>query len=284
MHMTLLERPPQRDGTSDSPSASRPATAKPTPTIRRPRLLQRIVVVVLVAIAGWHCAATYLWIAPGTAIREALPDGMLSSYMNPLFDQNWSVFAPDPIDGNYALEVRATVIGDGGREVTEWVDATEAEQSMLAGTLLQARAGIVGHKQAMKYYTAYFDLSEEQRGVIADGYFEGEWVERLRSAVIEVEGESETVWTYLRQEWKATAYATQVARATWGDDVEQVQYRISRSNVVALENRDDPDAVPAPTYIDSGWRGLVDRKNQSDSAFADVFRSLVADQTGNDDE
>jgi hypothetical protein len=272
--MTLLEKPPVREETSEPPRLPQPERARSERTGVR-LVLRRVVVTALVAVSAWHGAATYLWVAPSTPIRDMLPDGVLNSYMDPMFAQAWSVFAPEPIDGDYRVKVRASVVGeDGTSRTTEWVDASAAETSQLAGTLMQSRAGIVAHKLAMKYYERYFDLSDEQRDVVSLNYYRDEWTGRLRADLEAVEGESPEVNTFLRQEWNATAYATQVARAVWGDDVEQVQYSVSRKQVAPMDATDDREAAPEPVVLDSGWRGPVVREGQNEDAFTDAFLSF----------
>ena len=67
--------------------------------------------------------------------------------------------------------------------------------------------------------------------------------------------------------------ATQVALAIWGDDVERIQYRATRQNVIPFAQRKDPDAErPGIQYSPSGWRGLITVEGQNDDAFAKVFR------------
>jgi hypothetical protein len=73
----------------------------------------------------------------------------------------------------------------------------------------------------------------------------------------------------------ATAYATQVAYAIWGADaVVEVQYRVSRQNVVPFAQRNNPNAQrPDPTFSTTGWRLPIEEEGQSREDFADVFRT-----------
>lgn len=249
----------------------------PDPSRKRPSVLQRIVVVALVALAAWHAAATFLIVAPRTAIRDAIPAAVLDGYAYPMFGQVWNVFAPDPISGDYRLSVRAIVKNDdGSTEVTGWVEAMSTEATMLSGNLMPPRAASVAHHQSLNSYLAYFKLTEAQRQIVFSNFYEGDdWAQQLQSSLESVEGASAETDAYLWQEWRATAYATQVAQAMWGKDaVQQVQYEVSQKSVVPFEYRDDPDAQGAITTIATGWRGTIVRDGQDDQAFADIFRSL----------
>ncbi|WP_256999506.1 DUF5819 family protein, partial [Microbacterium sp. SZ1] len=44
----------------------------------------------------WHVGASFLWIAPYSALREIPTQEVLAGYMLPMFGQSWSVFAPEP--------------------------------------------------------------------------------------------------------------------------------------------------------------------------------------------
>ncbi|WP_258728642.1 DUF5819 family protein [Bacillus atrophaeus] len=52
---------------------------------------------------------------------------LISSYMNPLFTQNWQLFAPDPVSTNNNIICRGTFTNNKGqKEHTEWIDITES--------------------------------------------------------------------------------------------------------------------------------------------------------------
>ena len=90
--------------------------------------LKRTIMVIAMALTGFHLFATFLWIAPSSALREVIPGDLLSKYMIPMWGQSWSVFAPEPINGDYYFDVRAVVsTPDGGEETTDWVRATDVE-------------------------------------------------------------------------------------------------------------------------------------------------------------
>ncbi|WP_051172789.1 DUF5819 family protein [Microbacterium indicum] len=243
-----------------------------TPLKRRRPWWVRTIALVAVIFTAWHVFATFLWIAPYSPAREIVPAKMLSGYMLPMFGQSWSVFAPEPINGDYRFEVRAIVDG----EETEWVSATDVELQMIRYKLFTPRAGIVGQDVSSQFRDAWSDLNDAQKDISDLNYFKDEWDTRMTSALTDAagDGKQSTVDAYVEQEHRATAYATQVALAIWGDDVERVQFQATRQNVIPFEERHDPDAEERPIqYAPTGWRGLVINDGQSDEAFADVFRS-----------
>lgn len=240
----------------------------PDKTLPRRRLVTRIVMVLAVAVTAWHVLASFLWIAPSSPLREVVGQKTLSAYMLPVFGQSWSVFAPEPINGDYRFEVRALVDG----EETEWVSASDVELSMIRYHLFTPRAGIQAMDVSSQFKGAWADLNEDQQAVAELNYFKDAWEDRMAEAMTAY-GDEDVVEDYVDQEHRATAYATQVAYAIWGDGVERVQFRATRQNVIPFEERHDPETErPAIQYSPTGWRAPVIEDGQSQQAFADVFR------------
>ena len=244
---------------------------------------RRSILVVLCAITAWHIFASFLWIGPYSGLRQVVPGDLLRSYMIPMFGQSWSVFAPEPINGDYRLQIRATVgEGDDARD-TGFVDATAAELSMLTNNLTPPRAAIQASEVASAMFNAYNKLSDEQKEIVALGYYNGDdWHDRLRSALLATGGESAAT-AYLAAEERVNAYATQVAYAVWGGDITHVQFAVSRQNVVPFAERHNPAAErPAVQPVPSGFRGLIEYPGQSRDAFAAVFLRAL-DRSGQGD-
>lgn len=251
-------------------------TEAPAPEHSRLTTLKRVAILLGVFFTAWHIFATFLWIAPGSGLRQVVPGTMLHDYMIPMHGQSWSVFAPNPINGDYRLQVRA-VVGEGAQaEETEWVDATAAEVTMLTHNLFPPRASNSAMDVASRFKGAYDKLNDGQQDIVALGYYEGDdWRDRLEQALV-AQGNESAVPDYLKMERLADAYATQVAYAMWGPDVQQVQFIVSRQNVIPFAERNDPDAErPAVQPAPTGWRGLIVEPGQSQERFAEIFLAGV---------
>lgn len=254
-------------GGSGDPRAATAVVGEKKPSRRR--LSIRIAMVVAVAFTAWHVFASFLWIAPWAPLREVVPAKMLSGYMIPMFGQSWSVFAPAPINGDNRLDVRAIVDG----ETTEWISATDVELSMIQYNLFPPRAGIQAEGVASDFRRAWGDLTEEQQAIAELNYFKADWEQRMSDELLEYADDATAIDAYIAEEHRTTAYATQVARAIWGDDVERVQFQVTRQNVIPFASRNDPDAErPGVQHSPTGWRGLVVNDGQSDENFGSVFR------------
>lgn len=271
---------PKRNSASTStaePSAGSPGARA------KPKIWVRIVAVLAVILTAWHVFASFLWIAPYSEnAREVVPGDMLSSYMIPLFGQSWSVFAPEPINGDYHFNVRAIITNaEGIEETTGWVSATDVELSMLKYNLFPPRGGIQSSELASSYKGAFDGMSEVDRAVIGGDFAVSGWEVGLRAALEQqedtsggsAEARTKKIDELLGEEHRSAAYATQVARAIWGDSVSQVQFRVSRQNIIPFKERHNPDAVrPEPTIVLPGWREPIVNEGQNDGNFGDVFR------------
>ena len=242
------------------------------PTKKRSPLV-RVIMVIAALFTGWHIFASFLWIAPYSPLREVVPGNLLHNYMIPMFGQSWSVFAPEPINGDYRFEVRALVKDGDDLVQTDWVDATEVEISMIQYNLFPPRAGIGSNEVSSQVKGAIDDLTDDHKVVAALNYFDEDWSERLEDKLDEY-GEEALVDTYMTAEQQALAYASQVAFAMWGEEnVERIQYQSSRQNVIPFAKRHDPEAErPKPQLVDIGWRGTVVREGQSQENFAKIFK------------
>lgn len=249
----------------------------------RPVWLRAIVIVCVLA-TGWHIFATFLWIAPASGLREIVPGKALSNYMLPIFGQSWSVFAPEPINGNITIKVRAAMGSDEGVQTTPWVNASDAELDLAHHNLFPPRAAILGLQQGTEYKTAFDKLSKDQQKIVSNGYFIGDdWLKRLQTDLLKsVKGNDKTkatsrlnVRVFIQQEAQTAAYATQVARATWGPEVERVQVSVSRQNVTPFKDRHNENVAPQPIRIvESGWRGPHILPGQDQDRFAEIFANL----------
>lgn len=236
---------------------------------------RRLVVLALTMFTVWHLFASFLWIAPRSDLRDVVPGDALSEYMIPMFGQSWSVFAPEPINGDHYFDVRAILDEGGEEEVTEWVRASDVEQSLATYRPFPPRAAKLAAAQGSSFRNEWQRLNEDHQSVVGLNYYEGEdWAERLEAALQEYSEESEELADYIHEERRTTAYATQVAQAIWGKNVTRVQYQIARQDVVPWAQRNNPNAErPEMHRVPVGWRGVVEEEHQSQEAFADYFCS-----------
>lgn len=256
---------------------------------RKYPLWLRLVGFVCVLLTAWHIFATFLWVAPSNEIRKIVPDNALRNYMMPMFGQSWSVFAPKPVDGDYSFEVRASIVDDAGEErTTAWIDPVKREMDMIHHNLFPPRAALAGDRLSSVYQNSWRKLNDNQQESVELSYFKGDdWTQRmtnrLNSQITKNSSNSKNrTADFLVAEKQASAYATQVAKAVWGDEeITRIQFRAGRQGVIPFSQRNDENAKrPKPVTIESGWRGMTVMDGQSQENFAEVFNSLEGVNAG----
>lgn len=237
----------------------------------------RAAALVVALVVAFHVAMTAVYDFPFRNIRDnVLPIATARSYLEPLFQQDYRIFAPNPISDDRSLLVRAWIRTDAGMRVTEWVNATDAEISSMHRRLLRKQFTIL---TAERLVPAFRALTDEQQAV-ADENWHRSGFPALRTALLETSpGTERAVDTFIRVSEAATAYGTQVAYALWGaDTVVAVQVRATYEPVVRWDDRNDPAAErPQGTLVNPGWRPAVEYAGQDREAFADIFLDLLGD-------
>ena len=121
----------------------------PAPLTRRwSRALVAGTVVVVVAVLGVHLSATFLYNAPSNPVSQRYAK-QIQWWMEPLFTQNWRLFAPNPISENVSVQARASLSPDGS--VTEWVDLSAQDQAAGQGD------PVPGHQSENGLRNAWFE-------------------------------------------------------------------------------------------------------------------------------
>ncbi len=228
----------------------------------------KLVAVALALVVGAHAAATFLWIAPQNAITRAAAEP-LEAYMEPVFQQNWSLFAPTPINVENSLEVRAL---DEDLNATEWLDVTDLEISAnFTHHLFPNRASRPTRMLAARAGAQFRQLSDAELEVLGDHYHEDAWP-RLAEALEEAEGSSSPARRKLVLDYDRTmaAYATEIARATVTElEPSYVQFRVVRQPAARFSARDS--APPAATTYTFGRRPMYEFPRQDSDAFREAI-------------
>lgn len=226
-----------------------------------------------------HMFFTFVYNIPNERVRERLPTGAAAAYMEPLFVQDYKIFAPDPATADHRLWVRAWLDDGTGEPVTtDWIDVTAVELSRRHRRILRKHLTIVGAERLM---AAHSRLTPAQKDVIAGNYHRT-GLGRLFDDLVDAHPDRDraAAATFVRTTRFVDAYATQVAYATGAttEDLAAVQTRVVYDPVIRWEDRNDPDARrPAAAITDTGWRRPVEYPEQDRRAFADTFRDWMGE-------
>lgn len=236
--------------------------------LRRMPRVARVLALLLAFAVVTHTALIATWVAPNNQIRQTIGASSLRAYVLPVFEQNWSIFAPNPRRTAVALEVRARIEDPqtGERSVTEWVDLVALEEAMIPGNPLAPRMSNASRRVADRLHSAVSNMNDEQRDWLQANYLTTP-IEQLRTRLTDVEGDSPASATqidnYLIADRAAAALATAHAKHTAGGEVIHVQYRSSTRPVPSYTNREDQTVDDtARNERDYGWRAPVDLTDQ----------------------
>ena len=120
--------------------------------------------IALALAAVYHLGAVFLSIAPSNPISQGNA-GTIASHVMPEFEQNWQLFAPNPLQQNVAIEVRVQTIYSGGNRIeSPWVDLTAQDVAAIRGNPFPSHINQNLLRRAWDYYTAWHDQNEKSTG------------------------------------------------------------------------------------------------------------------------
>ncbi|REK92042.1 hypothetical protein DY245_01530 [Streptomyces inhibens] len=140
-------------------------------------LLSRIVIAGTIAVMAigvtLHLVLVFLYVAPPNAISKQF-GGLVDGYVYPEFDQNWQLFAPNPLQLNIAVNARAEVeLPDGSRRLTGWVGLTAQDIRAIRDNPAPSHAHQNMLRQAWDFYNRTHDAKGRAvglRGELSEAY------------------------------------------------------------------------------------------------------------------
>ncbi|MEU0582333.1 DUF5819 family protein [Streptomyces sp. NPDC006132] len=233
-----LGRPPAESGRPLEPLPTEPGPPlEPGPRVGVAALSLRYQVVVAVALAVVavgvcvHLGMMFLHVAPpNTVTREH--GRAVDDWVYPEFEQNWKLFAPNPLQQNISVQVRAQVRGpDGMTLTTGWYDLSAEDGRAIDGNLLPSHTQQNELRRAWDFFVATHDGENRPIG--------------LRGSLSE---------TYLRRIAVLRLDRDDAVRASTGGGgaLERVQVRSRTSNVPPPEwSREKVSTTPS--YRELPW-------------------------------
>ncbi|MFH8978230.1 DUF5819 family protein [Streptomyces sp. NPDC017890] len=230
-----LDRPNGQDGQDGSDAAdvseSGPATAEARTGVAAlsPRYQAGAVValaVVAVAVCA-HIGLVFLHVAPSNTLTKQ-HGAAVDEWVYPEFEQNWKLFAPNPLQQNISVQLRAEVTtADGAIRTTGWYDLSAEDGRNIDGNPLPSHTQQNELRRAWDFFVATHDSDNRPVG--------------LRGTLSE---------TYLRR--IAVLRLDRNEAAGPGGVVERVQYR-SRTTSVAPPRWSGETVSDRPVYRELPW-------------------------------
>lgn len=137
----------------------------------------RIVVALAVAAvsvgAVFHIGMVFLQVAPANTLSTQHAQAV-SDYIYPEFEQNWKLFAPDPVQVNTDVEARAEVTLPGGATTTTgWVDLTAMDIAQIRHDPIPSHTAQNELRRCWDFYTSAHDAQDRPiglRGTLSQQY------------------------------------------------------------------------------------------------------------------
>ncbi|NUP31361.1 MAG: hypothetical protein HOV66_26590 [Streptomycetaceae bacterium] len=155
------------------------------PAARSPRvqLAAAVVAMLLIVGVGLHLLFVTLHVAPESRASRKYA-GATDSWIYPLFEQNWRLFAPNPLNLNIRVNARAQVrAADGSVTETPWIDLTGDDIDHIRGNPFPSKADQNMLRRAWDFYSGSHNNDETpssgQAG-LAEDYLRSIVVHRLR--------------------------------------------------------------------------------------------------------
>ncbi|MFI1355053.1 DUF5819 family protein [Streptomyces sp. NPDC020898] len=181
-----VPQPPPEPGPPDDsapppgpPEAPRPALA----ALSLPYQIGAALAVAVVAVAACvHLGMVFLHVAPSNTVSKEHTRA-IDEWIYPEFEQNWKLFAPNPLQQNIAVEVRADVAtAEGEARTTGWYDLSALDGEAIKGNLLPSHTQQNELRRAWDFLVGSHDAQNRPsglRGVLAEQYLRRIVVMRL---------------------------------------------------------------------------------------------------------
>ncbi|KOX00633.1 membrane protein [Streptomyces sp. NRRL B-1140] len=134
-----------------------------------------------------HLGMTFLHVAPVNTVTRAHGEAV-DDWIYPEFEQNWKLFAPNPLQQNISIQVRAGVRGpDGMTSVTGWYDLSAEDGKAIDGNLLPSHTQQNELRRAWDFYVATHDGENRPvglRGALSESYLRRIMVLRLHDDAV----------------------------------------------------------------------------------------------------
>ncbi len=146
------------------------------------QILVALALAVVAVVACVHLGMVFLHVAPSNTVTKQHGEA-IDDWIYPEFEQNWKLFAPNPLQQNIAVQVRAEVgTAEGGVRTTGWYDLSALDGEAIDGNLLPSHTQQNALRRAWDFYVSSHDGEDRatgRRGDLSERYLRRLVVMRL---------------------------------------------------------------------------------------------------------
>ncbi|MQY12727.1 hypothetical protein SRB5_28660 [Streptomyces sp. RB5] len=114
------QEPPAGAGPAPGADETPPDDGGPARLSLASRIVISVTLAAVAVAAAIHLGMVFLHVAPPNTLSKENGE-LVREYIYPEFEQNWKLFAPNPLQTNIAVEVRARVTDANGTRETRWL-------------------------------------------------------------------------------------------------------------------------------------------------------------------
>ncbi|GGT38841.1 hypothetical protein GCM10010271_48540 [Streptomyces kurssanovii] len=163
--------PPGQQGPADSAGAA-PAPTEPAASVggiaglSLPyQVAAALSLALIAAVACTHLAMVFLHVAPSNTVTKKHGE-VVDAWVYPEFEQNWKLFAPNPLQQNIAVQVRAQyTTDDGSRRTSDWIDLSAEDGAAIRGNPLPSHLHQNQLRRAWDFYVGSHDTGDSPSGL-----------------------------------------------------------------------------------------------------------------------
>ena len=156
------------------PSPCRTGVAALSSRYRVAAVLALAVVAVTVCV---HLGMVFLHVAPRNTVTTQHSTA-IDAWIYPEFEQNWKLFAPNPLQQNIAVQVHAEArTPDGGTRTTGWYDLSDQDGRAIDHSLLPSHTQQNELRRAWDLFVATHDGDNRPTGL--GGYLSEQYLRRI---------------------------------------------------------------------------------------------------------
>jgi len=137
------------------------------------QVIAAVALAVVALLACGHLAMVFLHVAPDNTVSKQNAE-TIDEWIYPEFEQNWKLFAPNPLQQNVAVQVRAEVDRtDGSHETTGWIDLSAADGAAIRSNPLPSHVDQNELRRGWDFYVDYHDAKNRPiglRGQLSESY------------------------------------------------------------------------------------------------------------------
>jgi hypothetical protein len=125
------------------------------------RAVTGVVVAACLVATVAHVLMVSLYVAPVNPISQRY-SGQIDDWIDPLFDQNWQLFAPQPQSANWQISARTMKAGPDGRaQVSSWFDLSALDDAAIKHDVFPSHTAQNTLRRAWTGYLDAFGASDQ---------------------------------------------------------------------------------------------------------------------------